>query len=313
MISSYSKVHTLGHPAVKDLFTVPVIVEEKIDGSQISFKWSALENGLEIRSKGAPINPDAPDKLFTEGVTEIKKIAPLLTPGWTYRGEYLKKPKHNTLKYNRIPKNHIIIFDIDTGVNAYLSYAEKVYEANRIGLECAPILQYCGAPEPSSLEKPTVRSIQALLDAESCLGGTKIEGVVVKPATGDLFDRDGKVLMGKFVSEAFKEAHTVEWKASNPAGKDIIGTIAQSLRTPARWEKAVQHLRDAGLLENSPRDIGSLLKELEKDLQEEEKDAIMGVLWKWAWPHILRQARAGVPEWYKTRLMESQFEDQGGA
>lgn len=300
MISSYSKVHALGHPALKDLLTVPVIVEEKIDGSQVSFRYTE-EEGLEIRSKGAPINIGAPDKLFGEGVTEIKKLTPLLHPGWTYRGEYLKKPKHNTLKYDRIPEKHIILFDIDTGLSSHLPYIPMMEETNRLGMECVPLLSI-----PTSTL--TIEELKELLNSTSCLGGTKIEGVVIKPSLGDLFDRDGKVLMGKFVSEAFKEKHTMEWRASNPTGLDIVGQIAQSLRTPARWEKAVQHLRDAGTLENSPRDIGPLLKELEKDLQEEEQDAIMEALWKWAWPHVLRQARTGLPEWWKGKLLTSQFE-----
>ena len=42
-------------------------------------------------------------RLFNEG---------LLAPGVTYYGEYLQKPKHNTLCYDRVPKDNIIIFDV---------------------------------------------------------------------------------------------------------------------------------------------------------------------------------------------------------
>ena len=98
-------------------------------------------------------------------------------------------------------------------------------------------------------------TVPGFLDRESVLGGQKIEGVVVKPLNYDLFGPDKKCLMGKFVSESFKEIHGVEWKKENPAPTDVVQAIAASVRTPARWHKSVQHLRERGLLQDSPRDI----------------------------------------------------------
>ena len=41
----------------------------------------------------------------------------------------------------------------------------------------------------------------------------------------------------------------------NPNRGDMIALLIQELTTPARWQKAVQHLREDGKLEGSPRDI----------------------------------------------------------
>jgi ATP-dependent RNA circularization protein (DNA/RNA ligase family) len=41
MILSYPSIYALGHRAIRELFDGPVVVEEKIDGSQFSFGVSA--------------------------------------------------------------------------------------------------------------------------------------------------------------------------------------------------------------------------------------------------------------------------------
>lgn len=295
-IHSYSKVYNLGHPAVKNLLNGLVVVEEKIDGSQISFGVDT-SGGLHIRSKGAVIYPEAPDNMFAAGVEEIKRLANLLRPGWVYRGEYLQKPKHNTLNYTRVPARHIIIFDIESSLYEFLRFEPKFAEAHRLGLECVPLLYFGGL----SLEK-----VRELLETESCLGGVKVEGVVIKPMNYDVWDTDKKALMGKFVSEEFKETHRKE-RARGP--KDIIAKLAEVYTTQARWQKAVQTLRDVGVLEGAPKDIGGLIKQVLIDVEEECADEIMVALWVWAWPQLKRKIVWGLPEWYKKRLLEAQFDE----
>ncbi len=295
---SYPSIYALGHNAVLNLLTVAVNVEEKVDGSQFSF--GVTEAGeIKVRSKGAELYPDAPEKMFAAAVASVKELAPVLHPGWTYRGEYLQKSKHNALAYNRVPRHHVILFDINPGHEAYLPYEEKAAEAERIGMEVVPLLFSGNLSSPDFL--------RGLLERESVLGGQKIEGVVVKPRHYDLFGPDKKVRMGKFVSEAFKEVHAKEWKKQNPSGGDILDVLALRYRSEARWSKAVMHLAEAGALEGSPRDIGALLKEIPADIEKECADEIRDALYKWAWPHIRRRVAAGLPEWYKERLLQAQF------
>ena len=136
---SYPSIYALGHRAVADLLTGPVNVEEKVDGSQ--FSWCVDDAGeIRCRSKCATLNVDAPEKMFTAAVATVKSLAGLLTPGWTYRAEFLGKPKHNALAYDRMPKAHLIVFDINDGHESYLSYAAKHEEAERLGLECVPLI-----------------------------------------------------------------------------------------------------------------------------------------------------------------------------
>jgi hypothetical protein len=301
---SYPSIYALGHRAIADLLNGPVLVEEKIDGSQFSFCITE-EGEIKVRSKGAQLHPDAPEKMFTRAVDSVRELAPTLTPGWTYRAEYLQKPKHNSLAYDRIPQKHLIVFDINPAHEEYLPYDAKATECARIGLEVVPLV-YRG-------KVSGIADFRMFLDRESVLGGQKIEGVVVKPEKYDLFGLDKKCLLGKFVSEAFKEIHAREWKESNPGPTDIVERIAGDYHTQARWQKAVIHLSERGEIEGSPRDIGKLIKEVPTDIKKECEQEIKDRLYAWAWPQIQRKVTAGLPEWYKDELLKRQFETQDEA
>ena len=70
---SYPSTFALGHRYVAELFHDPVLIEEKIDGSQISFGVFPVIDGvdelvLKVKSKGAEINVIAPEKMFSKAV-----------------------------------------------------------------------------------------------------------------------------------------------------------------------------------------------------------------------------------------------------
>lgn len=300
-ISSYPSIYNIGHKAAADLFDGPVVVEEKIDGSQFSF-GKTPDGELMARSKGKDLVLDAPEKMFERAVETVRSLAPSLIPGWVYRGEYLQKPKHNTIAYSRIPAQHVILFDVTTGVEQWLTADEKREEAARLGLECVPML-HAGTIV-------TAEELQSLMRAESVLGGATPEGLVVKNYAR--FGPDKKTLMGKYVTEAFKEQHATEWKITNPGRGDIVQELITRYTTEARWSKAVQHMREAGQLADAPQDIGILLKEVSRDVEKECADEIRDALYRWAWPQIARAVTKGLPQWYKEKLLQSAF-TQGAA
>lgn len=292
-LHSYPKVYAVGHRAVAELFQDDVLVEEKVDGSQFTF--SRQGDDVFLRSRGATVFPETAG-MFAAAVTAVNELKDCLHEGWVYRAEYLMKPKHNVLCYGRVPKFNLILFDINTGEEVYLSREEKEAEAERIGMEIVPLMYQGPVTKPEE--------VYDFLKRESILGG-KIEGVVIKNYAR--FGIDKKVLMGKFVSEDFKETHSKEWKASNPTISDVIDRIVSTLRSEVRWAKSVQRLRDVGRLEHSPRDIGPLLKEIQADVKAEEMDFIQEKLIEFALPRVLRACTGGFPEWYKRQLLESAF------
>jgi hypothetical protein len=263
--------------------------------SQFSFQYS-VEHGLRARSKGMELVLDAPEKMFALAVSTIRVLAPRLTPGWTYRAEYLQKPRHNHLRYARVPAGHLALFDVNTGPEEYLPYDDKVEEAMRLGLECVPRLHEGELSGAAGLE-----TVKALLERESMLGGSVIEGVVVKNYYR--WGRDKKALIGKYVSESFKEAQKATWKADNPSAKDVVTQLGEELKTTARWRKAVLHLREQGLIEGTARDIGALMKEVPADVLADSAEEIKERLFAYAWPQIRRMVTAGLPDWYKQELL----------
>lgn len=292
-INSFSSVIALGHRMSQNIMDGNITVEEKVDGSQISF--SVINGELFIRSKGQMLILDEPEGMFKMGVENIKTIKDLLVPNWIYRGEYLNKPKHNTLCYNRIPEKNIIIYDIDTLNQCYLDYEAKSKEAKRLGLEVVPLFYHGDA---KGFE------IGGLLDTESVLGGCKIEGVVIK--NYEKFSQDKKTLMAKIVRDDFKEKHEKEWKKSNMPIGDIISLLGQELKTEARWEKAYQHLKEQGQITGTLKDIGLLIKEVPNDILKEETDYIKDRLFNHAKETIMRIVKAGLPEWYKEKRLNKE-------
>ncbi len=300
MLHSYPSIYNLGHSAIADLLKGPVIVEEKIDGSQISFGLDS-EGEVQLRSKGAQINVVAPEGMFKKAVETVQAIKDKLKPGWTYRGEYLMAAHHNALTYSRHPNGHIILFDVNTGLETYQTPVEKAEVAQVLGLEVVPVL-FEGIIED-------VNQFRALLDKESILGGQKIEGVVIKPADYMLFGKDKKVLMGKFVSESFREVNSKAWndeqKTKDP--QNIIQILAATYGTTARWNKAVIHLKERGELTGEAKDIGALMKEVPEDINKECEAELKEKLFAWAWPQLRRKVTHGLPEWYKEEMLKNAF------
>lgn len=292
---SYPKIFNMGHPGIRELFDDEVLIEEKVDGSQFSF---GIFNGeLRARSKGKQLVLDAPEKMFTKAVETVKELAPLLKDGHTYRAEYLSKPKHNSNEYGRVPAKHLILFDVSPSEEVYFSYEDKANEAARLGLDVVPRV-FEGKVE-------NFEQFHAFLEKESILGNCKIEGLVVK--NYKKFGADKKILLGKFVSEAFKEQNDKNWKETNPGKADIVEALILAAKSPVRWQKAVQHLKERGELTNTPKDIGNLMKETSLDALSELEPLIKEKLFRWAWPKVARAIVGGLPQWYKEELAKTQF------
>lgn len=299
---SYPSVYALGHKATALIRSAVLNIEEKIDGSQFSF-MKAEDGTLRYRSRKEEVYDGAPG-MFDIAIASVKERASELEPSWTYRGEFLAKPKHNTWCYERIPVGNIIIFDINTGHEEYLGYEDKAREALRIGLECVPLLIEGLAGEDLSLEV-----LNDLLTRESILGGVTIEGVVLKPWGYSLFGADKKALMAKYVSEKFKERNQKMFRRDGQT-KDVIERIIEALRTEARWNKAVQHLAEDGKLQRAVQDIGPLINAVSEDVQKEDADWIKDMLYKEAIRAILRGTTQGLPEWYKEKLARELLEEK---
>lgn len=298
-IRGYSSPFNLGHKALAELFDGKVTVQEKIDGSQFSF--GIVDGDLVCRSRNQEVNLEDPQMFRLACVTALDLASQeLLIGNYTYRGEFLMKNKHNTMVYDRVPKGNIILFDIDRGDQDYVPFNELHEMADAMDLESVPSweIKY----------KPTVEELEEWLQHKSILGNVVVEGLVFKNYSK--YDQGAKVLMGKYVSEKFRESHDGDWKKRNPSDKGYIALLIERYATEARWAKARQHLLETGELENEPRDIPKLLKEVGTDIYEECGEEIKEKLFKHFWKQIQRGLTRGMPEWYKERLMEEALTEE---
>lgn len=306
--NSYPKIFNVGHKAVEDLFKYPVYIEEKVDGSQFSF--GVDDDGvLRTRSKGVEFVHTAAPAMFKQAVDTVTLLwmAGRLQPGFTYRAEAFCKPKHNHLSYGRMPHGGLVLFDVARNVDNYV-YQDAVRGiASDIGLEVVPML-YAGMVNSAD-------ELKAFMDRDSFLGGTKIEGVVCKQLDAKLFTPDGKPLIAKYVSEAYRE--TAE-KGGNIGGQGwdaniLLGELVERFRSRRRWNKAIEHLRDDGKLTDSPRDIALLIPEIISDVEAECRPEIEQTLYDWAWRRIRNGLTKGFPEYYKETLLAKQFLEEVAA
>lgn len=285
---NYGKVYHLGRVETLNLYSEPVTVEEKIDGSQ--FNFGIIDGALRCASKSVEINMAKPDKMFGLAVEFVKSIANKLLPGHVYHCEYLQKPRHNVLAYNRIPKNHLMLFDVSSWPyhGMPVSHWSLSAEARRLDIDIVPQLLPADTIDSETLLK--------MLDRESVLGGQKIEGIVVKS-----LDRQRR---GKYVSEAFKESRVYNGtRDKKPLTSSFEEKLGIGYATLARWNKAIQHLRDRGELTSSPTDIPALIKEVKADLAAEEGATIKEALFDYYFPKVAQAAIRGLPEVYKKRLL----------
>lgn len=301
-IESYSSPVNLSVKEALNFFgEYPYIVQEKVDGSQFSFGVYNINDFLipACRSHGTQINIDQPPKIFAKAVETIKNIWGNLMIGWTYRGEVLDKPKHNKLQYNRVPTGNIILYDIDTGDQNYLQDDNFYQEVERIGLEAVPTLALRSGI-------PTQEDFDSWLDNESILGGTKIEGVVLKNYR--TFDSHNKLLMVKYVSEMFREKANKEWKGKS-LSSEVVTTIVAEFGSQARWDKVIQHLAEEDILSYTPKDIGLVMKEFNADFERECVDEIKDRLWILLRKEIMHGVCGNLPDYYKKFLQNKFYEE----
>jgi len=300
LIPDYGKIFHIGSSECSQILDGDVYLQEKIDGSQFSF--AKIGDKLHFRSKAIPFVEDEitkSQKMFIEGVDAIVALKEKLPPNVTFRGEYLRVPRHNTLVYDRVPPNHVIIFDV-------MDNGRILYPEEAVTLTASLGFEYVPCEKVSSL---TLEGLHEYLQRKSCLGAVKVEGCVIKNYAR--FSPYGGTLMAKFVSEEFKELNKGVWKVNRAAKADIKELLGMEIGQPARYLKSIQRLEETNSLEMSPRDIGKLFKEVQKDLEEECTNYLKDRLFEVFWPHISRVATRGIPTYYKEWLLKRGFAEVG--
>jgi len=282
-----------------------IIVEEKVDGSQVRYEIDDQGN-ISVGSHNVDNVHIGDSSGFSKAIDTANKVFKNMKadPGEkiVIFAEYLSKPKQNTIPYARTPNWNIVIFDVMVN-GYYLDREAKEVFVYQLGMiEVVPLL-WKGKGEDFTDE---IR--EKLLKTPSFLGHQKgydkIEGIVIKNY-GKLFDPrfrnlEGKHMVVKIVNESFQEKHKIEHPGQNGKIEELIN----SLHSEARWRKTIQHLMedDPKQLKNHMRDLALIVPGVISDIEEEEKEAIKEELFKIYMPKIKARCIRGLPEFYMKYL-----------
>ncbi len=298
-INPFPKIFHIGENYIENLFKGEVEITEKIDGSQWDFGINE-DKEIVFRSKGEDLTFKTVPKMFEKAKEQVDRLAPILKKNFRdtyFYCEFLSNPRHNILEYGRIPKNNLYLFGV-MEQGKFVGDVKKLHElADFLEIERVNVL-FVG-------EIKDIKELGKLLENNSILEKEKIERIVVKnyqePALlGSIII---PISMGKYVREEFKERHKTEWK-KRFTSKGKLELFIESFKSEARWQKAVQHLKELNKLENSPRDIENLMEEIDNDILEEEKENIKEGLFEIFKDDILRKSKQGFAEWYKKELLK---------
>ena len=306
----FPKIHNLGTPPVDGILEGDDTLEvtEKLDGSQFGF---GKQNGeFFMRSRNNNLS-EIPSDMFSVIMKYVEeKLKPAIMSmrnDCVFYGEYLRGQKSNVLKYDRIPKNNLILFgyfELIGGKVIASEHSTLEEYADLFDVEAVPLL-WRGRAGDLTPEK----ILDLVKTSNSVLGGDMVEGVVIK-RYGDWYwraaDHTYPLRAAKFVQDIFKE------KASKAPehrkAKDCWAEFCESFRTEARWRKAVQRITEDGTITYTPKDIGALVKLVQEDVRSEDSELIQEMLWKFfGEPDCIKKSITGMPQWYKEQLALGTF------
>lgn len=298
MVKAYPKFYSLGHRLNSDILLGDVVVTEKIDGSQFDFMFDGEK--LHYRSKNVLLSGDSSSigghRQFSDAISHIEKVKDSMRAGVTYYCEFLNKPRHHTLEYERVPRNKLMLFAVGN-----MGYIEKVSlsdYAKEIDIESVPVLYEGRIGDISEIEH--------LLGSTSALGNAKIEGFVITNFLFPTFMNNtllSNVTTAKVVSDSFKEVHRTNWK-KKCTKKGQIEEFFSGFGTAARWRKAVNKLEEILGRKANKTDIFPILKEIYDDVVSEEKENISEFLFNMHKKELMKGCHVGFVDWFKDNYFE---------
>ncbi len=259
-------------------------IEEKVDGSQLSF---AKKDGILFFANRGTYIKQPPPWLFAGAMIMLSTLTSLIPEGYVFHGECVSKLKHNVCKYGRVPKYQFILFGVKEG-DRTLDRSEVETVAKEIGLECVQLLWQndVETTQPAHVVDLILRGIEVGAFV-SMLGGDKPEGIVFKHYARVKKNNNKKTTATqiKVVRKEFKEKHAAGGgeRPVPTTQEEKIAFIMSHYSREVRWQKATHRLRDRGVItgepENAIKERGQIMAEARLDFEKEEAKHLKDMLW----------------------------------
>jgi hypothetical protein len=234
----------------------------KIDGSNLS---AAVHDGNILMTCGSkPCHNSVGFKEARRSLTNLMKQQ-ALNPALVYHMEFVGRLRHNIVVYERLPRHHVVVFDIqDRKTKRWFTEQEIADECARAGLEhtdvfwdnatrtgiCAFLVNESNSTD-GYVDDPVAFAklvLQAIADGrvQVKMGGIPEGGVLKHRAYFDLNKGIVVCKKRKFVTSDFKEIRHVK-KPTPPLLRVTkhFQWIGSLFDVPARFRKAYQRLRDS--------------------------------------------------------------------
>lgn len=232
-----------------------IIIQEKIDGSNVSFQYDSETDSLQCFSRNQILSAENTLRGYYDWVQKLDKelVKSVLGNGLRMFGEWLVK---HTVKYPDERYNTMYCFDVfDMENKCWLPQNEVKSLADKLGLNYVPVF-YEG--------EFTAWEDYKHLVGRTEMGGEIGEGIVIKKQN----ELSEDVAYTKIVHERFKEVwKKVRRHTENPEEKQEkkrLEELTETVVTPARVEKILYKLVDEGILPEdfSAKDMKTIYKTL---------------------------------------------------
>ena len=303
-MNKYPKVLHVGAPLVATIFDDEVEISEKADGSQcrinLTDEYAMVCSKNQCPADGGmfSIAHEQGDRIWSE--TDWKQFGEEVT----LFCEFLKSEKHNTIKYDRVPKNHLYLFG---------AIVDDVHMKTGDLREIAAVVE---VDPPNIMYEGKVDSAEELkefMTHDSYLGGSKVEGVVIKnynrtydPLQVHSQEFIGYPVAAKFVREDFKAANMKNWNLQTRVS--CVDAVVERYFTGERFQKSIQHLGDEGKITYTKKDLQYLIPEFFNDLVDEKKEAMTNMIMAEVFKTIKKRADGFVVKAWIDHLTERQFD-----
>jgi len=273
-------------------------IQEKVDGSQLSFRYDPRVLHLRFFNRGKEKHEPYPST-FLPAISALQYHFEHQLPdsNLVFHGEAICKVRHNVATYERVPRYCFVLFSVqDLNSGDYIPLLDLESVAKRLNLELAPIWFFNRTPENDpNIEVDTLMSNPPL----SFLGGEP-EGCVLKHL--HYVKRNGQTVASKFkfVSDRFKERHATRSKIEVTSPDQFIESLVQWYPLKPRLRKAIFRLRDREEIqidttdkEQRQIDAQKVTREMKRDWLDEEEELLKNHIWRHFKPYILKKITSG--------------------
>jgi hypothetical protein len=230
----YPKIHRLGKEEVDDILIGNVLVQEKVDGANISIWWDNDSSLVKCGTRTRELPLDDSFNGFQEAVRSNKMLLDWVEahPELRLYGEWLVK---HTITYPDDAYRKIYLFDVlNEDAETYLPQYEVAHISELLGVEYPKL--FTPAPIEVTLDRIKEWVGKSFIGANG-------EGVVIK--NEGFKNKFGDLVYAKVVHERFKESNAIVFGGNNKNSEAYNEMyIINKYATLGRVQKIMQKLQN---------------------------------------------------------------------